>query len=1006
MSLHGVLDSPLRFPNKPTVGTPLDLSNPLCRGLVRYWHFGEGAGNQVADIDNVAGGSLKGTNLSWAAGPSWSFDGSTSYADSLNDTGVPGILPIVNPSQYFTDSASCSVMAWFNPVTPSSGNFGTLLARWDKLNGPPQNTIWGLWTYSDGTCYWAYNSNDNFGDTNRVVSSNTYTAGKWNHAVGVYCNTQTSSQMALQLNGIVTNTQTIWFSQVPSATPKMTCGYTPNTGGSPIRQNLYPGKILALAVWHRYLNLDEMQRLYREPWSIYLESPLRRYFRSAAPTCQPLVPRVPEFQTKVSDRGLRFSQIVANILNSLLAKCQIVPTGVDDYSISLMGAGSALGVASMTNQDLTLTVNPTTGNVVVSLNLGHANTWTGTQTFPNASIPNATLVNSSVTINAPAFQTGWGSVALGGTLSPSWSSETANTVLAGPSSGAAAAPTFRALTATDLPGGSASITINAPSFQTGWGTVALGGSLSPSWSNETANTVLAGPTSGAAAAPTFRALTAADLPGGSASITINAPAFQTGWGTVALGGTLSPSWSNETANTVLAGPASGGAAAPTFRALVAGDYPIPSGATLPASPSKQFFLHTPVGRTILYFYDGTSWNPLYVDGNASVFVDSASGTDDLNHGTGAGANAFRSISFAVAVFKTLVAGNVTITISGATYDEQVTIQGIFLLGPYSFMLKGTRASDTLGNTTNGTWTNPAGNGSAGFTTVSVAGTPWVAHAFQNKWLEITSGTGNGQAPMLVHDNTNNTITFVGNFADIGLTLGDSSSNFHVYGNATTIDAQNTRNSAVLIQGVPGVVLTQLNCQNAVLFCVEASGGSLQIDHCLVQNSLINLLYAAQAQSVGTAVTNCAFLGSTAAEVYTASGAIVGVISQCRMVGSNAGVAGLSVNTLSIVNSLGNSWISETGSNSQGLTMGQQCILQVVNYLEIASCNSNGVHIQQTALLNAATASSPATTRLLNNGGYGVLSETAGQGAGVSAFTYTGNTLGTFSPNTALVGGNS
>lgn len=68
------------------------------------------------------------------------------------------------------------------------------------------------------------------------------------------------------------------------------------------------------------------------------------------------------------------------------------------------------------------------------------------------SVQNAALVNTSVTINAPSFQTGWGSVALGGSLSPSWSNQLANQVFAGPSSGAAAAPAFRAAVEADIAG--------------------------------------------------------------------------------------------------------------------------------------------------------------------------------------------------------------------------------------------------------------------------------------------------------------------------------------------------------------------------------------------------------------------------------------------------------------------------------------------------------------------------------------------------------------------------
>jgi hypothetical protein len=48
--------------------------------------------------------------------------------------------------------------------------------------------------------------------------------------------------------------------------------------------------------------------------------------------------------------------------------------------------GLVTGVSSVSNSDGTLTISTTTGAVVASLNLGHANTWTGQQTF-NTSAP-------------------------------------------------------------------------------------------------------------------------------------------------------------------------------------------------------------------------------------------------------------------------------------------------------------------------------------------------------------------------------------------------------------------------------------------------------------------------------------------------------------------------------------------------------------------------------------------------------------------------------------------
>ena len=46
----------------------------------------------------------------------------------------------------------------------------------------------------------------------------------------------------------------------------------------------------------------------------------------------------------------------------------------------------AASVSSVTNADSTLTISPTTGAVVASLNLGQANTWTAAQTFPASGI--------------------------------------------------------------------------------------------------------------------------------------------------------------------------------------------------------------------------------------------------------------------------------------------------------------------------------------------------------------------------------------------------------------------------------------------------------------------------------------------------------------------------------------------------------------------------------------------------------------------------------------------
>lgn len=76
--------------------------------------------------------------------------------------------------------------------------------------------------------------------------------------------------------------------------------------------------------------------------------------------------------------------------NGTIANC------VATSSLGISGGGA---VSSVSNSDGTLTISPTTGSVVASLALGHANTWTGGQIFGNSSSTNF-FSTSTVHINA------------------------------------------------------------------------------------------------------------------------------------------------------------------------------------------------------------------------------------------------------------------------------------------------------------------------------------------------------------------------------------------------------------------------------------------------------------------------------------------------------------------------------------------------------------------------------------------------------------------------------
>lgn len=197
-----------------------------------------------------------------------------------------------------------------------------------------------------------------------------------------------------------------------------------------------------------------------------------------------------------------------------------------------------------------------------------------------------------------------------GTLTAAWNSQTANSVLAGPTTGAAAAPTFRALVAADIPalsyapltsgtailygngsGGFSSVTI-------GTGVSFVGGVLSATGSGGTVTSVTASsPISSSggttpnisisqASSTTNGYLSSTDWntfnnkqPAGTyvTSVTGTSPVVSSGGTTPAIslasgyGDTQNP-YASKTANYFLAAP-NGSAGAPTFRAMVAADVP-------------------------------------------------------------------------------------------------------------------------------------------------------------------------------------------------------------------------------------------------------------------------------------------------------------------------------------------------------------------------------------------------------------------------------------------------
>lgn len=147
--------------------------------------------------------------------------------------------------------------------------------------------------------------------------------------------------------------------------------------------------------------------------------------------------------------------------------------------------------------------------------------------------------------------------------------------------------------------------------------------LSGSILNATANMVLAGPISGSPGPWAFRSLVAGDFPAGvgtvsSVALTLAVPSILTQVVTgspITTTGTLGLTIGLQTqnANLVLAGPTSGGAGIPTFRALVSADLPgailtFANNEVVTIATTTGTLANTPNGTFFMFFRNGVVQN--------------------------------------------------------------------------------------------------------------------------------------------------------------------------------------------------------------------------------------------------------------------------------------------------------------------------------------------------------------------------------------------------------------
>ena len=410
------------------------------------------------------------------------------------------------------------------------------------------------------------------------------------------------------------------------------------------------------------------------------------------------------------------------------------------------GGGGGGAVSSVSSTDPALTISPTTGAVVASANnfVGDSGSGGVHGVVPApaagdaaadkflkadgtwATTPAGTGTVTSVALTAPAeFSVSGSPVTTSGTLAITKATETANTVWAGPTTGAAAQPTFRALVTADMPAGTGTVTsvaMTVPAeFLVSGSPITTSGTLAITKATETANTVWAGPTTGSPATPTFRGLVTADMPAGTGTVTSIATSAPITGGTITTTGTIGinnftgDSGSGGAAGAV-PGPAAGDSAAGKFLAA-GGGWAVPPGTASGGALHGQAFT-TPGANT---FNVPTGVTSVWVTmigggGGGSCTIAAATG------GGGGGAGEL------VQNLQCLVVsgGTVTVTIgakgtggAASSGSAQAGVAGGDTSFGATFVAKGGSGGNTNG--TSGAGGGPGGNASKGVGNPGVSG---------------------------------------------------------------------------------------------------------------------------------------------------------------------------------------------------------------------------------------------------------------------------------------------
>lgn len=227
------------------VGTQLDTTHPLARGLAGWWLFTEQGGSIVHDLSgNNNNGTL--TNIAQSPTSGWS-GGDTGHALRFDGTNDHVTIPNHSTLNF---SGGFTICGWVNLETNLACNginnnavvvgkitFGTagyMIYRDCTIN------VWSLYVYGLSV-------------TNLQFAASANTLGKWVHLTGVY--DKSANQIRTYVNGGSRATQAVTGSHTSSTQPLQFSKYTTDS------TYLSPSRVDDIRVYNRTLSEPEIERV-------------------------------------------------------------------------------------------------------------------------------------------------------------------------------------------------------------------------------------------------------------------------------------------------------------------------------------------------------------------------------------------------------------------------------------------------------------------------------------------------------------------------------------------------------------------------------------------------------------------------------------------------------------------------------------------------------------------------------------------------------------------------